>query len=75
MSEDTLGQVTPGTTLASARETSNFTQRDVADALNLSMAIVQAIETGDQEKLPGRVFTKGYIRAYAKFLNLELLGY
>ncbi|NKB97449.1 MAG: DUF4115 domain-containing protein [Pseudomonadales bacterium] len=71
MSEDTLGQITPGSTLASAREVGNLTQRDVADALNLSMAVVQAIETGDKDKLPANVFTKGYIRAYAKLLDLD----
>jgi cytoskeleton protein RodZ len=71
MSEDTIGQITPGSTLASAREVSNLTQRDIADALNLSIAVVEAIETGDQDRLPSGVFTKGYIRAYAKLLDLD----
>ncbi len=71
MSEDTIGQITPGSTLASARKVSNLTQREIADALNLSIAVVEAIESGDQDRLPSGVFTKGYIRAYAKLLDLD----
>lgn len=70
MSEDTL-RTHPGSALAAAREERKLTQRDVADVLNLSVAVVEAIETGDQQHLPASVFTQGYIRAYAKLVDLD----
>lgn len=70
MSEDTLA-TGPGPALASAREARNLSQRDVADFLNLSVSVVQAIELGDQDRLPPSVFTTGYIRAYAKLVELD----
>ena len=70
MSEDTL-RTHPGSVLAAARAERKLTQRDVADVLNLSVAVVEAIETGDQQHLPASVFTMGYIRAYAKLLDLD----
>lgn len=71
MSEDTLDQTSPGPALAAAREAANLTVREVSDALNLSITVVEAIESGNQERLPAPVFTKGYVRAYAKFLGLD----
>lgn len=71
MSEDTLEQTSPGPALAAAREAANLTVREVSDALNLSITVVEALESGNQERLPGPVFTKGYVRAYARYLDLD----
>jgi cytoskeleton protein RodZ len=43
----------------------------VADVLNLPPDTVEAIETNNYELLPSVVFAKGYIRAYAKLLELD----
>lgn len=61
----------PGAALRAARESLGITCREVAEALNLSLRAVEAIEVNDYEKLPAPVFTRGYIRAYAKLLELD----
>jgi len=61
----------PGKLLRAERETLGVTVREVADTLNLSIAIVQALEADDYERLPGTVFARGYIRSYARLLDLD----
>jgi cytoskeletal protein RodZ len=59
-----------GQKLKNAREKKNFSQREVANALNLTTKVIDALEREDYLSLPGSVFVKGYIRSYAQFLNL-----
>ncbi len=61
----------PGAALAKARESAGITQREVADALHLPVTTIDAIEEGDSERLPAPVFARGYVRAYAKLLELD----
>lgn len=61
----------PGAALAKAREAAEITQREVSDALNLPISTIDAIEQDDRERLPADVFTRGYIRAYARLLQLD----
>jgi cytoskeleton protein RodZ len=61
----------PGGVLAAAREELGVSQREVAEALNLPINVVDAIEVGDNSRLPSHVFTRGYVRAYAKLLELD----
>ncbi len=69
----------PGAALKAAREAINVSAREIADALNLPVRVVEAIEDYDAENLPAPVFTRGYIRAYSKLLELDpepiVLGY
>ncbi len=71
MSAEDVSTDTCGATLAHAREAASVTQRDVADALHLPVHVVDAIERGDKTRLPAYVFTRGYVRAYAKLLDLD----
>ena len=64
-------ELEPGAVLAAAREELGITQREVSDALNLPIATIDAIETNDQTHLPAQVFTRGYVRAYAKLLEID----
>ncbi len=68
MTEPTSG---PGQILRAERESLGVTVREVADTLNLSMTVVQALEADDYDRLPGVVFARGYIRAYARLLDLD----
>ncbi len=68
MNEVTEG---PGAALCAARESLGITCREVAEALNLALRVIESIEVNDYEKLPAPVFTRGYIRAYAKLLELD----
>ena len=61
----------PGQALQAARESMEISVREVADVLNLPIATIEAIEVNDYENLPAAVFTRGYIRAYAKLLELD----
>jgi len=64
-------RVNPGETLRQGRESKNWSLPDVASRLNLTVASLGNLETGDFEKLPGHTFARGYIRAYAKLLGLD----
>jgi len=61
----------PGKVLRARRETLDVTVREVAETLNLSMTMIEAIEADDASKLPGTVFARGYVRAYARLLELD----
>lgn len=59
-----------GTVLAEAREAQNYTLDDVFLHLKIPVQIISAIETNDIEALPEPAYTQGYIRAYARFLEI-----
>jgi len=61
----------PGETLRQARESKNWSLPDVALRLNLTATSLGYVESGDFDKLPGHTFARGYIRAYAKLMDLD----
>ena len=61
----------PGADLRAAREAMEVSPREVADALNLSVYVIECLEANDHEKLPPSVFTRGYLRSYARLLELD----
>ena len=61
---------TAGSMLRDAREAAKLSIEEVASELHLVSDIVTALENGDRSKLPSRVFTLGYIKNYAKLVNL-----
>ena len=61
----------PGETLRQARESRNWSLPDVALRLNLTATSLGYVEAGDFDKLPGHTFARGYIRAYAKLMDLD----
>lgn len=63
--------VGPGPTLKAARQAMNVEPREVADALNLPLNVVEAIEDNNFAQLPNPVFARGYVRSYAKLLELD----
>lgn len=60
-----------GASLAAAREEMNLSISDVARHLKLTTAQVEALEEGAYERLPGRVFVRGFLRNYAKLLGVD----
>lgn len=60
-----------GRQLAAARENCGFSIADVARQLRLSPLQVEAMEAGDYQRLPGPVFTRGFIRNYARLVKLD----
>jgi len=61
----------PGELLRLAREKRDWSQAEVARKLNLTVSSLNHVETGAFDKLPGHTFARGYIRAYAKLLDLD----
>ena len=60
-----------GAVLAAAREELNLSVAEVARHLKLSPAQVEALEEGAYDRLPGRVFVRGFLRNYAKLLGID----
>ena len=70
LSED-MEVMGPGQILAEARAAKGLTQQDVADKLNFRLALVNNIENEVFDtKLP-ETFNRGYLRNYAKFVNVS----
>lgn len=62
--------VTTGQRLREAREALDLTREDVARELRLQEKLIEALESGDRSKLPPSAFISGYLRSYARLLNL-----
>ena len=69
----TSGQQSSGALLAAGRQAKELTLDEVGDALNLSPQTVTWLETDDFDALPAPAFTQGYIRNYAKYVDICLL--
>ena len=53
------------------REKKNFSLDDVSNVTKIGTRMLQAIEEENFDRLPGGVFNKGFIRAYAKHLGMN----
>lgn len=80
MSEETITEVDnplndvisgPGIRLRKAREAAGLSQDDVAKSLYLTVTHVHSLENDDYQDTPGLIFERGYIRAYARLVNLS----
>ncbi|MFZ3123237.1 MAG: RodZ domain-containing protein [Thermodesulfovibrionales bacterium] len=61
----------PGEILKKKREELGYNLKEIAKTLRIRSDYLKAIEEGTFEKLPVEVYTKGYIREYAKFLKTD----
>src|ERR1700694_1934718 len=60
-----------GEKLRLARETRGIALRDISEQTRISMRYLEAIESDDYRRLPGGIFNRSFIRAYAKFIGLD----
>ena len=60
-----------GEKLRLARETRGIALRDISDQTRISMRYLEAIESDDYRRLPGGIFNRSFIRAYAKFVGYD----
>ena len=79
MSTETNGDevLSPGEQLRIARVGYGWSLQDVAANLNLDVDVVRALESGDYAGLPEPAFIRGYLRGYARLMELDdvqLLG-
>ena len=63
--------VGPGEQLRLAREAAGLSLDQVAQQLKLAPRQVKALEDENFRLLPGRTFTRGFLRNYARLLNLD----
>jgi cytoskeletal protein RodZ len=60
-----------GEKLRLERETQGIALRDISENTRISMRYLEAIETDDYRRLPGGIFNRSFIRAYAKFVGYD----
>lgn len=61
----------PASVLAARRVQLGLSLESVANSLKLTQRMLQTLESGDYDKLPGDTFTRGYIRSYARLVGLD----
>ena len=60
-----------GNTLREERERQKLSLEDIEQGTSIRALYIEAIENGEYDKLPGEVYTRGFIKNYAKFLGLD----
>ncbi len=69
--EVTESTPSPGTVLKQAREARGISLNEAARMLKLAPRQVEAIESGEFDKLPGLAWVRGFVRNYARFVELD----
>ena len=60
-----------GQQLRSAREARGLDLSDIAQTLKLGQRQVEALESGDWKGLPGNTFIRGFVRNYARLMQID----
>ena len=60
-----------GERLKREREMRNVSLEEIAESTKIGKRNLLALETEEFNKLPGGIFNKGFVRAYAKYLGLD----
>lgn len=60
-----------GTLLRNARESRSLPVADIAQALKLGQRQVEALERDDWSVLPGTTFIRGFVRNYARLVDID----
>ena len=60
-----------GDALRQQREQMGVTLEQAAEDTRIREKFLQALESGDYQSLPGTVYTKGFLRNYAHYLNVD----
>lgn len=68
---DSYTDMTVGQILQRTREYYGQTLPQVEGNLNIRLSQLQALESGNLENLPGRVYAIGFVRAYSEYLGLD----
>jgi cytoskeleton protein RodZ len=53
------------------RESRNISLEEISQTTRISIKMLTAIENDDKDSLPGTAFTRGFIKAYAKYVGLD----
>ncbi|NMP15957.1 RodZ domain-containing protein [Thalassotalea sp. Y01] len=66
-----VDKIGPGAMLRQARELMQLSQEEIGDQLNLRVSLLQEIESDQYSGKTPKTFIRGYIRNYAKLVNLD----
>src|SRR2546430_15817527 len=61
-----------GEELRREREIRGISLKEISDATKISKRFLEAIEKNDHRTLPAPVFTRGFVREYARYLGLSV---
>jgi cytoskeletal protein RodZ len=62
---------TIGEQLRLAREQRGIPLREISDQTRISMQYLEAIETNDYKRLPGGIFNRSFVKAYARYVGYD----
>jgi cytoskeletal protein RodZ len=62
---------TIGEQLRLAREERGIPLREISDQTRISIRYLEAIEANDYKRLPGGIYTRGFVRAYARCIGYD----
>ena len=62
---------TIGEQLRLAREERGIPLREISDQTRISVRYLEAIEANDYKRLPGGVFNRSFVRAYARYVGYD----
>lgn len=61
-----------GQEIRQARELREIQLREVSEATKISLRYLEALERNDFDQLPGGVFNRGFVRAYAEYIGVDI---
>ena len=70
-SESEIENISVGETLRQAREAASYSIAYVSGQTHLPEEVIVALENNQFEELAGEVFVRGYIRSYARLLEID----
>jgi cytoskeleton protein RodZ len=62
---------TIGEQLRFAREERGIPLREISDQTRISVHYLEAIETNDYRRLPGGIFNRSFVKAYARYVGYD----
>ena len=60
-----------GSRLRGAREAKQLSVREIADTTKISVGVLEALEDNDLARLPGGIYSRGFVRSYAAAVGLD----
>src|SRR5436190_12779362 len=60
-----------GSRLRAARERKGVPLREIANRTKIAVAVLDALERNDISRLPGGIFSRAFVRAYANEVGLD----
>src|SRR6185295_259348 len=64
-------EATIGEQLRLAREGRGIPLREISDQTRISVHYLEAIESNDYKRLPGGIFNRSFVKAYAKYVGYD----